>query len=252
MPFNINGTIVSNTLIKLHNNENVIRSGSVLYLDAGISNSYPGSGTTWTDQSNSISATLTNGPTFTPTSGSIIVLDGTNDLVSIPGSTTLYTSNFTWQSFHYIRSANGSDLDGMWWSESGGKNFLMGYRNTNAVSTYFRIDTASTVYQSTVVGTQSNGLGSNCGAVAGRWVFTTVVKDGSTFYLYWNNAVLMWTVTISDWSIGDTSKAIAFGARNDGSFVTAMNIGNNLMYNRVLSTSEIIQNYNTNRRRFGI
>lgn len=252
MPFNINGTIVSNTLIKLYNNENVVRSGLALYLDAGISNSYPGSGTTWTDQSNSINATLTNGPTFNTVSGSIIFLDGTNDYISIPGSTTVYTSNFTWQSFHYIRIGNGSDLDGMWWSESGGKNFLTGYRNTNQSNPYFRIDTPTSVYQSPSAGTQSNGLGVNAGAVSGRWLFTTIVKSGTTFYLYWDAAVLMWTVTISDWSINDTSRAIAFGARNDGSFATSMNIGNILMYNRALSTGEIIQNYNSFRRRFGV
>lgn len=252
MPFNVNGEILTNTQVKLYNNKNIVRNGSTLYLDAGIPASYPGSGTIWTDESNSINATLTNGPTFTTSNGSLIVLDGTNDWISIPGSTTVYTTDFTWQSFHYIRSANGSDLDAMWWSEAGSKNFLTGYRNTGLVNPYFRIDTPSSVYQSPSVGTQYNGLGVNAGAVTGRWLLTTIVKSGTTFSLYWNAAVIMWQVTISDWSIPATSQAIAFGARNDASFANAMNISNIMMYNRALSTGEIIQNYNTFRRRYNV
>jgi len=234
-------------------NGKIVTDGLVLALNAADKNSYPGSGTTWTDLNPFYTnSTLTNGPTFSPNNSGLVVLDGTNDWISIPGSTTLYTSNFTWQSFHYIRSANGSDLDGMWWSEAGSKNFLTGYRNTNLVNPYFRIDTPSSVYQSPSVGTQYNGLGTNAGSVTGRWLLTTIVKNGTTFSLYWNNAIIMWQVTISDWSIPATSQAIAFGARNDSSFATAMNISSILMYNKALSTPEIIQNYEAQKTRFNL
>jgi hypothetical protein len=231
----------------------IVTDGLVFGVDSADRNSYSGAGTTWFDLSgNQFNSTLTNGPTYSTNNNGVIVLDGTNDIVSIPGNTTIYSSNFTWQSFHYIRQGNLSDLDAMWWSEAGNKNFLMGYRNTNIVNSYFRIDSVSGVYQSPSVGTQSNGLGSTSGAISGRWLFTTVVKSGTTFFLYWNNAVLMWTVTISDWSIPATSQSISFGARNDFSFANAMNIGNILMYNRALTTNEIQQNYNAQKSRFGL
>jgi hypothetical protein len=231
----------------------IITDGLVFGVNSADRNSYSGAGTTWFDLSgNQFNSTLTNGPTYSTNNNGVIVLDGANDIVSIPGNTTIYSSNFTWQSFHYIRQGNLSDLDAMWWSEAGSKNFLMGYRNTNIVNSYFRIDSVSGVYQSPSVGTQSNGLGSTSGAISGRWLFTTVVKSGTTFFLYWNNAVLMWTVTISDWSIPATSQSISFGARNDFSFANAMNIGNILMYNRALTTNEIQQNYNAQKSRFGL
>ena len=233
----------------------IVTSGLVLSLNAADRNSYPGTGTTWFDTSGyGFNSTLTNGPTYSSNNGGLIVLDGTNDWVSIPGNTTIYSSDFTWQSFHYIRSANSSDLDAMWWSEAGGfgKNFLTGYRNTGLVNPYFRIDTPSNAYQSPVTGTQSNGLGVNCGSVSGRWLLTTIVKYGSTFYLYWNNAILMWTVTISDWNIPYPSQAIAFGARNDSAFASAINIASVVMYNRILSPAEITQNYNYQKTRFGL
>ena len=59
-------------------------SGLVLALDAGNIKSYPGIGTNWTDLIGSgNSGTLTNGPTYTNTSGGSIVFDGSDDNVSI-------------------------------------------------------------------------------------------------------------------------------------------------------------------------
>jgi hypothetical protein len=248
MAFIVNNLNVKNLAV----NGKIITNGLVLALNAADRNSYPGSGTTWNDLSgNQFNSTLTNSPTYSSNNGGLIVLDGTNDFISIPGNTTIYSSDFTWQSFHYIRQGNGSDLDAMWWSEAGTKNFLTGYRNTNIVNSYFRIDTSATVYQSPSIGIQSNGLGSNA-PVSKRWLLTTMVKSGTTFYLYWNDAVLMWTVTISNWIISSPSQAIAFGAKEGGTFPTAMDVGSLLMYNRALSTSEITQNYNAQRSRFNL
>jgi hypothetical protein len=60
----------------------VVQSGLVLNLDAGVSSSYPGSGTTWTDLSGGgNNGTLTNGPTYNSSNGGSIVFDGTNDYI---------------------------------------------------------------------------------------------------------------------------------------------------------------------------
>ena len=72
----------------------IVKSGLVLYLDAGNQNSYPGTGTTWTDISrNNNNGTLTNGPTFNSENGGSIVFDGTNDYVS---TALTSTNSFTW------------------------------------------------------------------------------------------------------------------------------------------------------------
>ena len=58
----------------------IVQSGLVLNLDAGVSSSYPGSGTTWTDLSgNGNTGTLTNGPTYSSANGGSISFDGTDD-----------------------------------------------------------------------------------------------------------------------------------------------------------------------------
>ena len=68
----------------LHHSPRIVTSGLVLALDAADRNSYPGSGTTWTDLSgNANNGTLTNGPTFNSANGGSIVFDGTNDFEAV-------------------------------------------------------------------------------------------------------------------------------------------------------------------------
>ena len=65
------------------NGPGIITSGLISALDAADRNSYPGSGTTWTDISgNNNNGTLTNGPTFSSTNGGAIVLDGADDYIN--------------------------------------------------------------------------------------------------------------------------------------------------------------------------
>ena len=72
------------------NNAPIVTDGLVFYVDAGNSNSYPGSGTTWTDLAGSNDGTLTNGPTFDSGNGGSIVFDGTDDYVNfLPNLTIL-------------------------------------------------------------------------------------------------------------------------------------------------------------------
>jgi hypothetical protein len=64
----------------------IVLDGLILYLDAGITLSYPGNGTTWTDVNglgpNNYGSIL-NGPTFT---NNYLSFDGTNDRVPITGT----------------------------------------------------------------------------------------------------------------------------------------------------------------------
>jgi hypothetical protein len=251
------GGILINSGLYIPPQSPIVRTGLVLELDAGNTNSYPGSGTTWTDISGNgyPAATLVNGPTFSSNNNGLIVLDGINDYISISGSTTIYSSDFTWQCFHFTNTPN-QDLNGMWWSEISelsSKNFLIGYLNTTLTSTYMRIDTTGGgVFTSPSNGTQTNGFGSTAGPLVGKWTFTTIVKSGTTLSLYWDNAVLMWTLPNAGWSIPFNTQAITLGARGDALYASKFNISNNLMYNRALSTLEITQNYDAYKSRFGL
>jgi len=76
---------------------NIVRDGLVLALDAASPRSYPGSGTTWYDLSgNGRDSTLANGPTFDSGLGGSIVFDGANDRVTTPSFTYTPYSISVW------------------------------------------------------------------------------------------------------------------------------------------------------------
>lgn len=78
-----------------------------LWLEAGDSNSYPGSGNTWYDLANSYDGTLTNGPYLTTLGGhDAIQFDGVDDYVtgSIPSTST---TNVSIQMWVYMPSSDG-------------------------------------------------------------------------------------------------------------------------------------------------
>ncbi len=89
----------------------IVDSGLVLHLDAGNVNSYPGSGTTWTDLVNrSRTGTLTNGPTYSNSGGGVVVFDGSNDYVTIPNSSDFNfgSGDFTVESWIKLTSSANS------------------------------------------------------------------------------------------------------------------------------------------------
>ena len=60
----------------------IVENGLVLHLDAADTNSYPGSGTLWTDLSgNGNNGTLTNGPAYSSNNKGYFSFDGTDDYV---------------------------------------------------------------------------------------------------------------------------------------------------------------------------
>lgn len=83
---------------------NVVTDGLVLYLDAGNRASYPGSGTTWGDLSayknNGI---LTNGPSYSTNVGGSIIFDGTDDYVPTPNF-NIGSNDFTYETWTYCNS----------------------------------------------------------------------------------------------------------------------------------------------------
>lgn len=72
---------------------NIVRDGLIFHVDASLSQSYPGTGTTWNDISATANnASLINGPTFSSTNGGTIVFDGSNDYVVSASNTGITTT----------------------------------------------------------------------------------------------------------------------------------------------------------------
>jgi hypothetical protein len=213
----------------------IITDGLVLYLDAANTRSYPGTGTTWSDLSRGgNNGSLINGPTFNSGNGGSIVFDGTDDYVigSIPTIT-----NWTMCLWYLSTDITSRAVFYPFGGTSGGNG--LGFGGT------FSIDTNNRWYffdGSTII---SNILMS---VVINKWYNLVVTKNSTTYNLYTNGQLSMNTtgvnLTYTQYTLG--KRGDVFGGYAKG------NISNTSLYNRALSATEIQQNYNTTKTRFGL
>ena len=249
MPFDVNGNILTTLQVKQYNETNIVRSGSLLYVDAGIANSYPGSGTTWTDLSgNSNSSTLINGPTFSTANGGSITFDGSNDYAqfntSIKGANT---DSFTLACFMKCSSygtgvaalVRGRDEAGAFsegWSMYVGANSA-GRPEISVVTTTPSI-AAHTTTSDTAVSTNT-------------WFYVVGVWTAGTSLAVYVNGVLQKSTANTTTNLRNSSTGFVLGTAGVSAYYGAT-IATAQAYNRVLSAAEILQNFNALRGRFGI
>jgi hypothetical protein len=209
----------------------IITDGLVLYLDAANRNSYPGTGSVWTDLSRSgINGTLTNmGSTgYSSSNNGVIVFDGTNDYV-IHNSLDLGTV-CSWGLWVKYNTLSGSQV-------------LLGSNIANYYSLFF----LSTVFYVYYGGTGSAQLSYPTGLSANTWYNIFLTRNGLTITIYLNG------VSIGTMTGGSSSLSTIFsviGAERPGAYVFNGNISNVSVYNRALSTSEVLQNYNALKGRY--
>jgi hypothetical protein len=220
----------------------IVTSGLVLALDAADKNSYRGSGTTWRDLSgSSISGSLINGPTFSGANQGTFVFDGTDDNVQLGNASAfLPTSAITincWAKTRVVQvykkifvtvSVGTQSITGVY--------FSLGPATDNI---YLGIITNNGSQYATSTTNPSTTLFSNfCGTY-----------DGSNIKLYLNGVLLATqaqTGTIVNTGIGRIS------GYDNGSEIWDGNISTFSIYNRALTASEILQNYNATKTRFGL
>ncbi len=215
----------------------IVTSGLVLALDAADKLSYKGSGTSWRDlSSNNNTGTLTNGPTFNATNMGSIVFDGVDDYVDAGNSSTLQITQgsiATW-----IKTSDSSaGFHGILVKQS---NYGL-FANAGVLVAY---DWGNAATRSTGV-TISDG----------RWkyiamTFTTSTGTPSNNAIFYINGVAVLTSTIK-WSTDVSILTLGLGGLASAQWFNG-NISNVQIYNRVLSSSEILFNYNATKNRFGL
>ena len=215
------------------NGPRVVTDGLVLALDAADKNSYPGSGTTWNDISgNGWNGTFQNGPTFNSSNIGSISFDGTNDRVSTLFKPSGYRSYFIWVKYNIITGLPaGYSLTGT--QEVNAYNYI-GISNGGYFYYYFGTNGQE------VTGTILN---------ANIWYYQglTLSSDGNA-RAYLNGSLVS---TLAS-GVGNTATAeFSVGCINQNHWING-NIASVIQYNRALSASEILQNYNAQKSRFGL
>jgi hypothetical protein len=222
----------------------IVTDGLILNLDAGFTPSYPTINTTWYDlSSGGNNGTLYNGPTFNSQNSGSIVFDGVDDYSQLPQN-ILNNTNYTGITFcaWIYRISGGQGLIvGVWNQTANGDQaalFLFGNSIVIAVS-----DGVTGEGGSTGVG----NLNSN------QWYYVVGTWNNSRTYRIYIDGVLGGISQQSGNGWNPTSSAqFEIGGENQANFrYFNGRIASTQVYNRTLSASEILQNYNAQKGRFG-
>lgn len=242
----------------------IVNDGLILCLDAANTKSYPGSGTTWTDlTSNGNNGTLSGSPAFSSSNGGSIVFDGSNDYINIP-STSLFnfaSNNFTIDAWCFYDSSTSTDDT---------YRYLFNFQTATSTS-YLLL----AKWRSNVIATNnSNGIFLDYSVAGSRYTITTnnitpspVVTNTITSLYEVPNKWTNFTITVSSNVMSLYINSIFYGSVTLGLRWNAnayLNIGtydgtgnymkgripNFKVYNRSLSSVEVLQNYNATKTRF--
>lgn len=216
-----------------------VTNGLILCLDAADRNSYPGSGTIWSDLSgNNITANLINGPTV---SNGILSLDGTNDYVTITFNSifNVTSSPFTVSVWH--RNNNSGT----------GYNGIITADNTGDNTWKIMKDNGEQFYKVRVL----NTFLAFPAYTVGRFHHYTFTKNGTSLIAYFDSVAYSSSNTSGD--PVSFSNNLALGSyrladAQSGGYLLPQSYGSILFYNRALSATEVLQNFNATRTRFGV
>ena len=219
-----------------------VTSGLQLYLDAASSTSYSGSGTTWYDlsgnnndvvmqNSGSISFTRASGSYFTLTSNGYFNKATTT---GVPTGSSAYTMSV------WVQWSSGT------WPGSGG---MIGVGNSTSgnQTNQFRVNSTNTLinywYGNDLAATSTLSPTS-------QWFNAVAQWDGTTRKIWVNGTQI---ASSGATGLNVTSSLLQIGATNvSGGEPLQGNIGQALIYNRALTSTEIQDNYTAIRTRYGV
>lgn len=225
----------------------IVNDGLVLALDASNSQSYPGSGTTWTDLSGKgYNATLFNTPSFSNNTLQFRVASSQYASCSFDEGIMKSTNNTgSWtieSAFKYISAPTISE------AVVAGRQGCHGgiYINTdNTLQHAIKTDQCWTGASIVTATTMS----------INTWYHTMMVYSNGVTYTYLNGVFInSGSINLGTYTIGSYPNTFWIG----GIFTGATNYYTNTdlsfvkCYNRALTASEVQQNFNATRGRFGI
>jgi hypothetical protein len=108
-------------------------AGMVLYLDAGLTDSYPGSGSTWYDLSGNGNHGTINGAAYSSSQGGVFEFDGINDNISFSSVSNIPIGNEPYTISVWFKSDEmPSDRGFVGWGEFGSTNQVNAWRLRNS------------------------------------------------------------------------------------------------------------------------
>ena len=246
--------------------DNVVTDNMVVYLDAGNNSSYSGSGALWYDISgNSNNFSLANGPTYSSSDGGAIVFDGTNDFAKSATNASFYafgTGDYSYGVWAKMDSTGDTESLLSCGTSDGGltqNSFQLDFEGTNTRIRHLFRDGSNNQRNFTPLNADDA-----VALVGTDWFYVMVVNDRSEneLKIYVNSTLL----TTGDSSIiyGTATNVHNFANNTDttGEFKIGVNRGSNAFIDgrvaqvhiykgKALTASEVLQNYNASKSRYG-
>jgi len=203
----------------------IVRNGLVLSLEAGNPTSYVSGSTAWVDTAGNTVGTLTNGPTYNSSNLGSIVFDGVDDYVAWPNNPLSSLTSITYECWFKFNSSFGNGFT------ISGPTLEVYLQSKNTWYT----DRISRNNFSWTFNTNWNQL-----------VFTYSSGAGASAYI---NGV---SLTVNSGGGLSSQSTLWIGNRINLDSSINGNIAITRVYNRVLTSSEVTQNFNAQRTTFGI
>ena len=227
---------------------NLTTNGLVLYYDPSSASSYPGTGTTITDLSgNGRNGTMSNISFTSP----YFTYNGTSSQISIADDAALEPGSGDWTMEVWVnQSVLGNDVV-LGKFDNGGASADVSYSIRTTSTTYYAQIGSGSGSGSTLFVNSTNYVGT-----IGSWsqivyVFTNIAANTLQTFV---NGSSIGTVSHSLASILNTSNNLYIGSYNNGEYAQWFDgkIGITRLYNRALTASEVLDNYNADKSKYGL
>jgi hypothetical protein len=218
-----------------------VTTNLVLYYDPSNSSSYPGTGTTINDLSgNGLNGTMSN-ITFT---NPYFTYNGSSSQIAIADNVLLEPGSGDWTMEVWVnQSVSGNDV-------------VLGKFPPGGAQTSYAIRTTATTYYGQLGSSSSFQNSTNYVGTIGTWyqivyVFTNVAANTLQTFV---NGSSIGSVAHSLSSILNTTTGLYIGSYNNGEYPQWFDgrIGITRLYNKSLTASEVLQNFNADKSKYGL
>ena len=220
---------------------NIVTDGLVLCLDAADKNSFTSGSTTWTDLSgNGLNGTLSAGTLGTVSGSNVIAFDGADDYVSLTGSSKYYFGS--------------SDFSVEAWAKGTSDGTSIALHRNSAVTRYINLEIDSNKARllmwkhpaSYSIGTGTSTITDN----VWHHIVGTRIESVPAVYIY-VDGVLEGSGADNAVDAPESSNWYLASQVGTDKFLKG-SISNFRLYNKALTSKEVLQNFNAQRARFGV
>jgi len=236
----------------MYTGPDIVTDGLVFAQDAASARSYPGSGTSWYDLIENSAGTLYNGVSYSTADQGTMSFDGSDDYMQADVSTTSLDGDPSFSADMFVKRRTGTNVganNGFWGIGGVGQgNGISGWTPTvNLIN----LD----VYDSTRLATSVT-------YPENEWIHLVWTKNGTgtettNVKCYINGVEASLTKTRSatranQFNTSTTGVVLGRISANSNNFYSPIDIATYKIYNRALSSTEVLQNYNAIKNRFGL